>query len=279
MLDYQGEKFKEFIEKKHIKKVDAAKMLNVGRSGLYAYFNSKNLGRETVRKILDAFGVNEWDIWGTGDINKDISNSYSIQERISELLDRYSAEGRITHQPDGTMQIDDYTLIEMKNNIRQYAEELTIDSLINTASVKPKSNVKPFTRSTGVNNMYIVPIKAYGGFLTGYESPVFLDTLEKAPFPFIKGECFAFEVDGFSMYKDYVPGDFVVTTPVENFDWLSKGKVYVFQTIDGIILKCFDRIENDHIYLYSLNDEYNPVEPIHLKNIKKVYFKEKVIKN
>lgn len=142
-----------------------------------------------------------------------------------------------------------------------------------------QANGRPVDISFGPSNMYVVPVKAYGGFLSGYESSVFMDSLQKAPFPFVKGECFAFEVDGLSMYKDYLPGDWVVATLVENLEWLSKGKVYVFQTVDGIIIKCFERIEGDHLYLKSLNEEYNPVSPIHLKDLKKVYFKEKVIKN
>lgn len=279
MLDYQGEKFKQFIDSRHIKKVEAARMLNVGRSGLYAYFNSKSLSRETVQKIVETFGVSEFEIWGTGDLVKDVRNSNKVHFKIQELINHLIDTGQVEVRPNGHLDIDDNTLKIMQTEISKYAENLSNNVVKETRGPYGISNVKPFTRSTGTNNMYIVPIKAYGGFLTGYESPIFLETLEKAPFPFIKGECFAFEVDGFSMYKDYVPGDFVVTTPVENLDWLSKGKVYVVQTVDGIILKCFDRIENDHIHLYSLNDEYNPVKPIHLKDVKKVYFKEKVIKN
>lgn len=44
--------------------------------------------------------------------------------------------------------------------------------------------------------MYVVPVKAYGGFLKGYENPIFLDNLIKTPLPFIQGQCFAFEVEG-----------------------------------------------------------------------------------
>jgi len=214
MIDYQGKKFRDFLVRKGISKVEAGKRLGISRSAVYDYFESSNLSRETVKKIITVFNTTEEEIF-----------------------------------------------------------------MIDSDQEVTKSNAIPFAGNTHNANMYVVPVKAYGGFLTGYESPVFLGGLEKSSFPFVRGECFAFEVDGLSMYKDYVPGDWVVTTPVEDLNWLSKGKVYVFQLADGIILKCFDKIENDFMYLYSLNDDYNPVKPVHLKDVKKVYFKEKVIKN
>lgn len=123
-------------------------------------------------------------------------------------------------------------------------------------------------------NMYIVPLRAWGGFLTGYERRVF--DLEKVPFPLVKGECFAFEIDGFSMLKEYKPGDYFIGSLIEGFDWLIKGRDYVFQTINGLILKRFVKIEDDLCYMKSINDEYNPVEPMPLKEIKALYQREGV---
>jgi len=124
----------------------------------------------------------------------------------------------------------------------------------------------------------IVPLKAYGGFLNGYANRVFLDSLEYAQFPFIKGQCFAFEVEGFSMMPEITPGDYVVCTEIPDVNWLNKGKIYVFQTIDGLVIKVFEEIKNDEVYLKSLNEDYNPVKPIPQKSIKKIYYKEYIIK-
>lgn len=146
-------------------------------------------------------------------------------------------------------------------------------------SIKP--NGKPaLLKGNGKPNMWIVPIKAQGGFLEGYGDDVLLDkNIEKVYFPFINQECFAFEIEGLSMLTEYVPGEYFVGTPIENFNHLVKGKVYVFQTIDGIIIKEFVNIENDFIYLRSKNEDYNPVKPIHLKDVKRIYQREMVIKN
>jgi len=137
-------------------------------------------------------------------------------------------------------------------------------------------------------NMLYVPLKAVGGFLAGYENKVYMDGIEHREFPEIKGQCFCFEVEGFSMYKSkvidgeiyetgYKPGSFVVATKVENFSWLSRHKDYVFQTIDGLIIKRYDKIQNDKFQLLSINDEYNPVPAVPTKAVKGIYFIEKKI--
>lgn len=146
---------------------------------------------------------------------------------------------------------------------------------------KVVSNVKPAVfKGNGSPNMWVVPIKAQGGFLEGYGDTVLMEqNIEKVYFPFIGQECFAFEIDGLSMISDYLPGEYFVGTPIENFNHLVKGRVYVFQTIDGIILKEFVKIEDDNIYLRSQNEDYNPVKPMHLKCVKRVYQREMVIKN
>ncbi|WP_148910058.1 S24 family peptidase [Sphingobacterium allocomposti] len=144
-----------------------------------------------------------------------------------------------------------------------------------------KSNARPAAfKGTGKPNMWVVPIKAQGGFLEGYGDSVLLEqNIEKVYFPFIGQECFAFEIDGLSMITEYLPGEYFVGTPIENFNHLVKGRVYVFQTIDGIILKEFVKIEGDYIYLRSHNEDYNPVRPIYLKEVKRVYQREMIIKN
>lgn len=144
-----------------------------------------------------------------------------------------------------------------------------------------KPNAKPARfLGNGTPNMWVVPIKAQGGFLEGYGDSVLLEqNIEKVYFPFIGQECFAFEIDGLSMLTEYVPGEYFVGTPIENFNHLVKSRVYVFQTIDGIIIKEFVKIEDDYIHLRSQNEDYNPVKPIYLKEVKRVYQREMVIKN
>lgn len=133
-------------------------------------------------------------------------------------------------------------------------------------------------------NLYMIPLKAQGGFLNGYSNKVYMDSLEKLSFPLVRGNCYGFEVDGFSMVSDdpkedsYYPGSWVICTELENLSWLQKGKVYVFATIDGVIIKQFNKIEDGKCYLKSINEapEYR-VAPIPLKSIKRVFFIENII--
>jgi len=65
MADYQGIKFKDFLSRKNIKVVDAAKQLGVSRQNLYQYFRSDTLSRETVNNLLTVFKTSEQEIFGT----------------------------------------------------------------------------------------------------------------------------------------------------------------------------------------------------------------------
>lgn len=133
-------------------------------------------------------------------------------------------------------------------------------------------------------NLYIVPIKAQGGFLKGYNEKATLDRLEKRHYPEINGECFAFEIEGLSMYlyrildgvlyeSGYAPGSQVITTKLESPDELMSGRDYVFQTINGINLKTFVKIQDGKCLVKSLNPEYAPFE-VPLNEIKGIYFVE-----
>lgn len=223
MLDYQGDKFRSWLDEQFEKEKGkpsaerfnmkkAIEMLGISKTNMYQYFKSNSLKRETVNAITTTFKVSEEEIWG-----------------------------------------DDLS----------------------------KSNAKPaLFKGNGQPNMWVVPVKAQGGFLEGYgDSVVMEQNIEKVYFPFIGQECFAFEIDGLSMVTEYMPGEYFVGTPIENFNHLVKGRVYVFQTIEGIILKEFVKIEEDNIYLRSQNEQYNPVKPIYLKEVKRVYQREMIIKN
>lgn len=176
-----------------------------------------------------------------------------------------------------------YSLFNSKNLTRESVSRITKTFGVSEEEIwgTGTSNAKPAKfKGNGEPNMWIVPIKAQGGFLSGYGDQVYMDNeLDKVYFPFISQECFAFEIDGLSMITDYMPGEYFVGTLLESLEHLVKGRVYVFQTIDGIIVKEFVKIDDNHIHLRSQNEDYNPVKPIYLKEVKRVYQREMVIKN
>lgn len=164
-------------------------------------------------------------------------------------------------------------------------------ALIKNLNVNPDyidKGIKPILKPIIINkketkeklNCYYVPVKAYGGFLSGYEDVYYLDSLERFSVPFIKGECYCFDVEGFSMADEYLPNDKVYCTLVENISHLIKGKLYLFQTIDGIIIKQFNGVKDELIHLVSLNkDPKYLMKPLPIKHIKRAYYIEQHLRN
>lgn len=211
---------------------------------------------------------------------------------IKNLIDNLAAKHLVKNEADLCRQLNFSTgnLSKIKSGERNIPHSLKL-LLQTTYGINPAffDDGKQLFLSTDTKqkNMTLVPLKAVGGFLEGYEKKAYLDSLERIEFPDIKGECYRFEVEGFSMYRSrvldgqiyetgYRPGTYVVTTKVENFNWLSKNKDYVFQTIDGLILKTYDKIKDDKFHLLSINDEYKPLI-IPVKSVKGIYFIEKKI--
>lgn len=124
----------------------------------------------------------------------------------------------------------------------------------------------------GKLNMWVIPAKAQAGFVKGFSRRIFTRDITRTSWPMIQGECFMFEIEGFSMYPDYLPNDHVVATILN--DWpelLRKEKIYVFQTADGLCVKQFEGMTDEEIYLKSSNNNYNPVAPLRVEDIQQVY--------
>lgn len=129
----------------------------------------------------------------------------------------------------------------------------------------------------GVGNIIHVPLIAYGGFLQGYSNKVYLDSLMRFTLPGVAGEHYAFEVDGMSMFDLAAPGDTAIAKPEERLEWMMKGKTYVLQTTDGILIKQFEGIRGEKATFNSYNQEYLPID-IPLKSIKRVYYVTRILK-
>lgn len=82
---YQGEKFKRYLERNQIPKTKAAKDLKISRQSLYQWFESNELERSTVNKILTTYNETEEKIFGIG-----FSNTLHSSQKTYyiELLDK-----------------------------------------------------------------------------------------------------------------------------------------------------------------------------------------------
>jgi hypothetical protein len=154
---------------------------------------------------------------------------------------------------------------------------------LNKSSNGISYKVQDFEQKYKIDNITHVPLYAYGGFMRGYANKVYLESLEKYSLPGITGEHFSFEAQGMSMYlkednRSISPGDWVIGRPEETLEAMTKGKIYILVTVEGICVKIFDKINAGRAYFHSLNLDY-PGEVMILKEIKKVFFVVKILKN
>lgn len=127
-------------------------------------------------------------------------------------------------------------------------------------------------------NIIFVPLYVYGGFLTGYADQIFMNKLQRFALPGVTGEHYAFEVDGMSMHDFASPGDWVISRSEEKLENMVKGKPYVLQTTDGLLVKYFDKRDETYGYFSSHNSKEFPQIKIPLKSIKRVYFVTRMLK-
>lgn len=131
--------------------------------------------------------------------------------------------------------------------------------------------------NNGKANLWIVPVSAQGGFIKGFYDRLFSHKIQRITFPFIAGECFGFEVEGYSMFLPDDPvgsfpeGSYVICTINEDVDSMRVGTAYIFQTRDGLLLKVFNGVRDREIALLSLNPDHNPVPPLPVEELLVVY--------
>lgn len=121
-------------------------------------------------------------------------------------------------------------------------------------------------------NLYIVPFKSYAGFLRGYGDGLgTIDNIEKIYYPLVKGEAYAFQIGGQSAFPLFPENTWFVGKPIGSVNDLVKGRLYTWQTVDGVVTKIFDGMDDEYFYVSSPNEDYNPVKPMHRKSVKVIY--------
>lgn len=104
MLDYQGEKFKEFLDKNGISAEKATEILEKrSRQSVYKYFSTKSLSRDVVNNIVSKFKVTEEEIWG------ERRNSPRLEAKPLRLADPYGFEAtgdKIYELNDGSLMME-----------------------------------------------------------------------------------------------------------------------------------------------------------------------------
>lgn len=80
MIEYQGEKIRDYLKENNISVQFLAEKIGVDRQTIYKYFKSESLNSKTVKKILTSLGVDSNDIFG----KHPISNAKDLGEILDD---------------------------------------------------------------------------------------------------------------------------------------------------------------------------------------------------
>ena len=113
----------------------------------------------------------------------------------------------------------------------------------------------------GTENIVHIPVKARAGYLSGYEDPVFIESLPSYRLPGVRtGTYRSFELQGDSMLP-LGPGTIVVGRYVESWRDIRNNHTYILVTEqDGVVYKrVINKVKTkDQLVLMSDNPVYEP---------------------
>lgn len=105
MIEYQGEKFKEYLSNNKISVAAAALKLGVSRQNVYQYFKTGNLSKDTVNNIIDKMGLTELEIFGF-EAKKSHPRIEADPLHLASDPNDYDNDGsRFEELPDGTLRM------------------------------------------------------------------------------------------------------------------------------------------------------------------------------
>ncbi|MEO6522184.1 MAG: helix-turn-helix transcriptional regulator [Mucilaginibacter sp.] len=241
MIDYQGERFKLYLEKRGISANRAAKALDVTRQTVYQYFRSKNLSRDTVASILSVFNVSEEEIWVT---SPNPRLEASPTRLYANPLDHEDKTEKIITLPDGTMamRVPIVPARAYAGYMRGFADPEYYDDLEDIL--------------IGVDKE---PNGTYIGFEVVGDSMICLDTVELAE-------------------ESIFPGRIAVGRDLDRDSWKTKLHVHNYKNwifvhkTEGILIKqiAAHDVAEGIVTIHSLNPNY-PDEQLKLEDMQQIF--------
>lgn len=184
------------------------------------------------------------------------------QEKIADALgisrDRYSKyeNGKVSLPLDVLLSISKYYHISTDLLLTVDLRKFKLEEMLNLPDNRILFPIK--TYETGENMIEIVPFKASMGYLSGYDDPQFIESLQSISLPFLRnGKHRGFQTNGDSM-PPLKSGFYVVGKYVEALTDLKKGKTYIFITEDGITYKRLANQFSTEIEVSADNPFYKP---------------------
>ncbi|KQT18157.1 XRE family transcriptional regulator [Chryseobacterium sp. Leaf404] len=183
-----------------------------------------------------------------------------VADEISITRGRYSTyeEGRSEPPIELLVRLSKYFKINIDVLLTVDLTKYSLHDIVNLPNNRTLLPMK--VDEAGENKIEIVPQKASMGYLSGYNDPEFVDSLQHLSLPFLRnGKFRAFPADGDSM-PPYSDGTFIVGKYLEDKKDLKKGKTYIFITKDGIVYKRFSHQNDSGSFVSSDNTFYEPYE-------------------
>lgn len=245
MIDYQGEKFRQWLKTKGISVEQARINLGLGtRQTVYQYFKSNNLSRDTVSNILTSFGVKEEEIFG---IEGQIPNprlEAKPMRLYADPLDHDDKTKRVIILPDGTV-------------------ALRVPIVPARAYAGYKVGYADPEYYDNLDDILIGVDKEPGGTYIGFEvvgnSMVCLDTEDLAEESIFPGRI--------AVGRDLPPENWKTRLHTHNY----KNWIFVHKT-EGILIKQIANhdVENGVVTIHSLNPKYKD-EDLKLEDMQQIF--------
>lgn len=202
--------------------------------------------------------------------------SPKIAEKILKVYPHYSYSWLLTGEGD----------VVSSTTLTKKAEEIRLTDKSNSLSNNRKE-IKKEAEPLNPNAIIYVPLVnqyAYAGYLNGYQSETYMNTLPTIPFIAdheARGNYIAFEVKGDSMNdgteESYLEGDRLLCREIPFHLWKDsrlhiKKWDFVIVHEDGILIKRITDhdVANHTITVHSLNDMY-PDRVLDLSEVKQIF--------
>ena len=204
---------------------------------------------------------------------------------LSQMIDEIKFREKLSQsQIAERIGVSSQHLSDVKNGRFPFSQELSDKLYEKFTYLRKPEEVMPFVNERGRKGIPLVTQYAYGGYLTGYGDPEYLESLPMVDFTpdrEMTGNWLAFEVKGDSMddgSRDaYGPGDIVITREVMPHLWKDsplhyKRRDFILVCDDGILIKRISDhdVENHIITIHSLNPDY-PDRQIDLAHVRQIF--------
>lgn len=213
----------------------------------------------------------------------------NIGTRLKDLLEKHGITAYTLAEETGISQSTLSRIINKnskpnESNLKLIANYFKVDKTWLAVGEITKDKQAEYIINENIMNVPLVNQYAYGGYLSGFNDPTYIDELPKIPFIVEKehrGEYICFEVKGDSMddgsHESYLERDILLCRNVRKDFWKSKLHINKWDFVivhkdNGICVKRIIKhdVENGIITLHSLNDYYEDFE-MDLRDVTKIF--------